>query len=664
MDKRLIHCLNIVFIILVVFWLITTLLFAISFFSAEDLIYKSTGREKEVQKIQDELNTIEYYHELNETCLRENRKPLIDKMIFDLIDAFRADLVPALVKPVKSEPKMPFLEAKMRTHGLGFISIASIPTVTLPRIKAILSGKIPSFIDYILNLSAYKFSDESLVSLAHQAGKQMVFYGDNTWVDVFTREPFLRCNETFSFFAWDYIQVDTNVTYNVMKEINDQKLLSQWDYMFLHYLGVDHIGHTQGGPFSQIMNKKLIEMDHVIKTVYEKVSKLNQTYLIVVLGDHGMTDYGAHGGPTQEEVETALIFLNSKQPIVTSQTRPTHKVLQVDIAPTLALLLGLQIPDQSHGKVIIEVLQGMNMTKHDQICAVFENAIQISKQQQECFAKHKQLLSDSFKLHKNYLEMTLSLPESNEFNLALTSYMNYLSLVQNDLLINEMSNKSSLLLILAFTLSLIPILGLLYFEYQNKHSFLFAPIKSQRRSNHNQIDFGYLFSWFIIILSIGLLGSTSYIEEQPYFWYHITTTWFVYYLFQLCKSLHNLTQLIFKSSIYKSMVIQRQWITIGSCLLVLIVHRIASSWYHAGVAVFKKEIQYDDYGNELVDDNSTNNMIDLSISDWLIRDENKRILSAIVICSLIAISYLMSTKRFGKQQCLLISGLFCVYVYR
>ncbi len=145
------------------------------------------------------------------------------------------------------------------------VSIASIPTVTLPRIKALLSGTIPSFIDYIMNLSAYKFQSDNLVEQFWRQNKKIVFYGDDTWAKLFSPSIFHRCNVTSSLFATDYTEVDSNVTYNVNRELRN---LQDWDVMIAHYLGVDHIGHLRGY-HSDLFNDKLTEMDNVFRSIFD-----------------------------------------------------------------------------------------------------------------------------------------------------------------------------------------------------------------------------------------------------------------------------------------------------------------------------------------------------------------------------------------------------------
>ena len=106
-----------------------------------------------------------------------------------------------------------------------------------------------------------------------------------------------------------------------------------WDITILHYLGLDHIGHL-AGPSSPLVKPKLDEMSDVIKRVYEELvekpwkngiqpmvnkielfgttERLNQFLVIkvLVIGDHGMSDAGSHGGSSVSEVMTPMIALS------------------------------------------------------------------------------------------------------------------------------------------------------------------------------------------------------------------------------------------------------------------------------------------------------------------------------------------------------------------
>lgn len=90
--------------------------------------------------------------------------------------------------------------------AIPFTAHATSPTVTMPRIKAITTGSIPSFLDVILNIdegdesSSLASQDTWLAQMkAKNTGKQLL-YGDDTWLKLFPG-LFDRADGTSSFFV-------------------------------------------------------------------------------------------------------------------------------------------------------------------------------------------------------------------------------------------------------------------------------------------------------------------------------------------------------------------------------------------------------------------------------------------------------------------------------
>ncbi|KOC15507.1 GPI ethanolamine phosphate transferase 2 [Aspergillus flavus AF70] len=251
--------------------------------------------------------------------------------------------------------------------ALPFTAYASAPTVTMPRLKAITTGSVPSFLDVILNIaeadtsSTLMHQDTWLAQLKAKGGK-LVMYGDDTWLKLFPG-MFHRADGTTSFFVSDFTEVDNNVTRHIPNEL----LQDDWSAFIMHYLGLDHIGH-KAGPNSPYMITKQHEMDSVVSMVYTALEqeKHLKTTLFVLCGDHGMNEAGNHGGSSVGETSPALLFISPKfQRLETRNDSPTeefsdlqyyHTVEQTDITPTLAGLLGLPIPLNSLGVFIPELL--------------------------------------------------------------------------------------------------------------------------------------------------------------------------------------------------------------------------------------------------------------------------------------------------------------------
>lgn len=76
----------------------------------------------------------------------------------------------------------------------------------MPRLKAITTGSIPSFVDLILNIneadtsSALAAQDTWLSQLKAKDMGKLVMYGDDTWLKLFP-ETFDRHDGTSSFFV-------------------------------------------------------------------------------------------------------------------------------------------------------------------------------------------------------------------------------------------------------------------------------------------------------------------------------------------------------------------------------------------------------------------------------------------------------------------------------
>ena len=169
----------------------------------------------------------------------------IDKLVFVLIDALRSNFILN-----ENSHNMPFLQSVIKENRtFSFVSIASSPTVTMPRIKAITSGTIPSFFEFFKNSASKEYTQDNFVNQFHNKNISMVFYGDNTWTKLFPGK-FLRSDGTNSFYVNDFYEVDNNVT----RHLNSELASPDWDVMILHYLGLDHIGHTHG-PFSPLIAK-------------------------------------------------------------------------------------------------------------------------------------------------------------------------------------------------------------------------------------------------------------------------------------------------------------------------------------------------------------------------------------------------------------------------
>ena len=90
-------------------------------------------------------------------------------------------------------------------NAIPYTAHAASPTITMPRIKAVTTGSVPSFLDVILNFvesdtSSNLANQDTWLSQIKSRGGRLVFYGDDTWLKLFP-DFFDRADGTSSFFV-------------------------------------------------------------------------------------------------------------------------------------------------------------------------------------------------------------------------------------------------------------------------------------------------------------------------------------------------------------------------------------------------------------------------------------------------------------------------------
>ncbi|XP_049645937.1 GPI ethanolamine phosphate transferase 2 isoform X2 [Suncus etruscus] len=331
--------------------------------------------------------------------------PLFSKVVIVLIDALRDDFVFGS-KGVQFMPYTTHLVEKGASHS--FIAEAKPPTVTMPRIKALMTGNLPGFIDVIRNLNSPELLEDNVINRVKEAGKRIIFYGDDTWVKLFPKQ-FVEYDGTTSFFVSDYTEVDDNVTRHLDKVLQRE----DWDMLILHYLGLDHIGHVFG-PSNPLIGQKLSEMDSILRKIHSALlSQEKQTLLpnlLVLCGDHGMSETGSHGASSIEEVNTPLILISSSFERKPGDGRYPKRVQQTDLAATLSIGLGLPIPENSVGRLLFPVVEGKPM--REQLRFLHLNSVQLSKLLQQSVPSYEkepgfEQFKMSERLHGNWIKLFL-----------------------------------------------------------------------------------------------------------------------------------------------------------------------------------------------------------------------------------------------------------------
>ncbi|XP_030558101.1 GPI ethanolamine phosphate transferase 2 [Drosophila novamexicana] len=301
-----------------------------------------------------------------------------DSFILFLIDALREDFPTESTMPAVHERAC----LKLSLH-------VDIPTVTMPRLKSITTGTLSNFIDIALNVGHTEQVEDSLLHRLKQRKAVVSFAGDHTWVHLFPSEFTRQAANNDSFYVNDFNEGDHNVTSVLAQELEK----SDWKLLILHYLGLDHIGHVEGNASPRIKTK-LKEMDDAVKKILDHKNMAN--YLLMLTGDHGMADGGGHGGNTPAEI-TVPLYLYSKN--CSKYAPSTKRYNQIDLTPTLALLLSIEIPTMSIGCIIPEMLQ--TLTLEQQMYAYFYNAHHLLNKARVKFGHENVRSSDYYHWYQN-----------------------------------------------------------------------------------------------------------------------------------------------------------------------------------------------------------------------------------------------------------------------
>ncbi|KAI8254692.1 GPI ethanolamine phosphate transferase 3 [Colletotrichum sp. SAR 10_98] len=317
-----------------------------------------------------------------------------DKTVVILIDALRYDFTVPVDDNAPFHNAFPFLhETAVKSPENAFLRpfIADPPTATLQRLKGLTTGTLPTFIDIGSSFGGNAIDEDNLLMQLKDADKKIVHLGDDTWLSLFPGYFEANVSKAYdSFNVWDLHTVDNGVIDHLFPLLKKEEK-GKWDFLIGHLLGVDHAGHRYG-PNHPAMTAKLQQMDAFIRQL---AAEIDDDTLLVVMGDHGMDSKGDHGGESDDEVEAALWMYSKrpffgrskpefKEPPGTAKIRPVN---QIDLVPTLALLMGIPIPYNNLGGPIEEAFAGRKGNNWNNLAAVSRmTAAGIQRYQDSYFA--------------------------------------------------------------------------------------------------------------------------------------------------------------------------------------------------------------------------------------------------------------------------------------
>lgn len=263
--------------------------------------------------------------------------PLTHRVVFVLIDALRDDTSHKMVV-------MPFLN-QLRTQGAWATVHSRTPSYSEPGYTVLMTGAWPDISDGpAMNLDYADiptWTQDNIFSAAHRAGLKTAVSGYNWFEKLIPQDA---VNDSFYTPGEDKAaDIDVvNAALPWLKAGNNQ-------FVLIHIDQVDYAGHHEGGPRSPNWDAAATRADDLLKQIVSSLDLKQDT--IIVVSDHGQIDRGGHGG--QDPIVLLEPFVLAGAGVKPGQY---PDVQQVDVAPTVAAFLGLNIPASSQGHVLTDML--------------------------------------------------------------------------------------------------------------------------------------------------------------------------------------------------------------------------------------------------------------------------------------------------------------------
>ena len=259
------------------------------------------------------------------------------RVVFVLIDALRED---TSLKP----DVMPFLN-DLRGHSASATIRSRPPSYSQPGYSTLLTGAWPDLSDGpTINLDYEEiptWTQDDLVSAVHRAGLKTAVSG-YYWFERLIPQGAVDA----SFYtpgedsAADRAVVDAALPW---LRTNDHQ------FMLIHIDQVDYAGHHEGGPADPRWDAAARRADDLLREIASALDLSQDT--LFVASDHGQIDRGGHGGHDPITLVEPWVLAGAGV-----QPGRYGDVEQVDVAPTLAALLGVNIPASAQGRVRTEML--------------------------------------------------------------------------------------------------------------------------------------------------------------------------------------------------------------------------------------------------------------------------------------------------------------------
>ncbi|MGB8214613.1 MAG: alkaline phosphatase family protein [Anaerolineales bacterium] len=263
--------------------------------------------------------------------------PLTRRVVIVLIDGLR-------YTTSTNTDVMPFMNT-LRGSGAGAHIYSQPPSYSGPGMTTLLTGAWPDINDAPpINLddsNIRTFTQDDIFSAAHRLGLRTALSGYD-WLGKIIPQHALD--------ASFYTSGAGATADQAVMQAALPALSGNYQLVLIYLDQVDYVEYYQGGPLDPPSYAAAKRTDSDLQRIVSTLDLKKDT--VIVLSDHGQINRGGDGGP--EPITLLEPFVMAGAGVRPSMAIPD--ITQADVAPTVAALLGTNLPASTEGRVLTEML--------------------------------------------------------------------------------------------------------------------------------------------------------------------------------------------------------------------------------------------------------------------------------------------------------------------
>jgi hypothetical protein len=261
-------------------------------------------------------------------------RPLTSHVVLVLIDGLRFD----------TSLQMPFLNS-LRKQGAQARMVMQPPSTTLPAWTMIISGAVPEINDAPLFDRDYEWIQplaiDHLFAIINRAGATAGIAGFHWWEKLVSPDQLY----TQYYVSAEGDAADREVVGHALKFLNE----FEPSLLLVNLRQLELTGRHHGGVGDEY-RRSALRCDAYIEQLASAMDLRHS--VLIVLSSYGHLDAGGHGGDEPVTLNTPFVMVGENVRVA-----DRDEISAVDVAPTIAALLGMPFPRATQGQIRTDMLR-------------------------------------------------------------------------------------------------------------------------------------------------------------------------------------------------------------------------------------------------------------------------------------------------------------------